>query len=157
MKWTTVNDGDCRKIPNKEIVIRNEVNDGVFEYYIGGPNLVKELYENGWMAISYLDEAPDKSLPTDAELQAEAERLYPDITHNPAPQANYVRKARRESWVAGASQYVNRVRELEASLKELDHSFDYLFKMEGVRDAGHRWIEFSDKWQAFKKSLLKHQ
>jgi hypothetical protein len=44
---------------------------------------------------------------------------------------------------------------LEAELKELDHSFDYLCKMDGVKDAGHRWIAFSDKWQAFKKSLIK--
>jgi hypothetical protein len=26
--------------------------------------------------------------------------------------------------------------------------------MDGVKDAGHRWIEFSDKWRAFKKALL---
>lgn len=38
-------------------------------------------------------------------------------------------------------------------LKELDASFDYLCKTEGVKDAGHRWIEFTDKWNAFKKMI----
>lgn len=38
-------------------------------------------------------------------------------------------------------------------LKELDASFDYLYKMQGVKDAGHCWIEFTDKWNAFKKRL----
>jgi len=39
-------------------------------------------------------------------------------------------------------------------LKELDATFDYLVKMDGVKDSGHRWIEFSDKWEAFKKRLI---
>jgi hypothetical protein len=39
-------------------------------------------------------------------------------------------------------------------LKELDASFNYLYKMEGVKDCGHRWIEFSDKWEAFKRKYF---
>lgn len=44
--------------------------------------------------------------------------------------------------------------EYVSDLKELDASFDYLCKMDGVKDAGHRWIAFSDKWEAFKKKYF---
>lgn len=47
--------------------------------------------------------------------------------------------------------------DIQQDLKELDASFDYLYKMQYVKDAGHSWIEFTDKWNAFKKKLLSNE
>jgi hypothetical protein len=97
------------------------VSDGAFWWKgLNEPPVMERRYNE----LEILDETPDESLPTDEQLQAEAERRYPKEVvigepNNDAFTFNQIADIQRACFLQGASQYAGRVRDAEAENAKL--------------------------------------
>jgi hypothetical protein len=112
------------------------VSDGAFWWKgLNEPPVMERRYNE----LEILDETPDESLPTDEQLQEMAEREYPWKQIDPGEpefDRRQLTDAQCTAWVAGASQYAGRVRELEAAHEKI---------LEWVKDSGMKNVALDNK------------
>jgi hypothetical protein len=101
-------------------------NDCYFFEYVG-MNMHGSMMRSEFHKIEWRDDS-DESLPTDEQLQAEAEeraeKYFSNVDWENFEVGSDGFKAYEKAWVAGASQYAGRVRDLQSEVAYLTEQLE---------------------------------